>query len=329
MKKRLINIALFTSPLIAVYGLIPLFIFDRITVFQLVSFSIFVTLNVLFFWAVNIFLVIKYPHWKSIKRNIISFLAIFISRIPFVLLNVINGVPDFLEEIFEDIVFFPFYSLVLINIIILIIIDSIKSSIEKSAALKKVDKLSIQNLEAQKQTLIQQIQPHFLFNALSTLKSLIGENAKEAEKYTVKLSKFLRYSFTDNSNGLTTLEKELTFTKDYIQLQTIRFGEAFNYTIDIPATAINYQIPVFALQTLVENIFKHNHFSEKQPIEFSIRFENDHLIIWNKKAGIKSTDSNRTGLTNLNKRYELIKGEGIIIENNKTDFRVTLPLLKA
>ena len=124
------------------------------------------------------------------------------------------------------------------------------------------------------------------------------------------------------------LEEELQFTQDYIDLQKMRYDAAFEYSINIPKECLHTQIPVLALQTLIENIFKHNYFTEKNKLVFAIQCTTNKIEVTNTKTSLKTTEKTQTGLINLNKRYELICGKSIFIEDNEKSFTVTLPLIK-
>jgi two-component system, LytTR family, sensor kinase len=107
----------------------------------------------------------------------------------------------------------------------------------------------------------------------------------------------------------------------------MRFENAFQYTIDIPDAFLQKQIPILALQTLVENIFKHNYFSTKNPLHFSITCNTEKLVVANNKVSIKLGEKTQTGLKNLNNRYLLIAQKGIDIADTETDFTVRIPVL--
>lgn len=293
-----------------------------------IEFSFFLTMllilsvNIFIFWNIHIAILSRVNH-NSWKRYVLCFLLPFMAHFVFVLIGLII---EFKPPNYNFL--HPFLAGIAINTIIIILSNSIIFQFQKESAEIEIERLKVSNLEAEKQVLIQQLQPHFLFNALSNLKSLIKENADVAEDYTVKLSDFLRYSVEAHQNELISLEKELAFTQDYIELQKIRFGDAFTYKIDIPATVLLYEIPILALQTLVENIFKHNHLTEKNPLFFSIICAGDTLQIWNKKIPVKLPERNSTGLSNLEKRYQLTLHQSIKVEENATEFKVTIPLKK-
>jgi sensor histidine kinase YesM len=119
----------------------------------------------------------------------------------------------------------------------------------------------------------QQIHPHFLFNALNTIKSLYKKDLQQGEDYLVHLANFLRVSISNHTTETTLIKNELEFCLDYLKMQQIRFGAALNYSITISAATIqNYYLPFFSLQPLVENVLKHNDLTEERPILYSAIF---------------------------------------------------------
>ena len=213
------------------------------------------------------------------------------------------------------------------NAVLVVILNSIITANKYTQSERELHDVKLQHSEAQKAALVQQMQPHFLFNALSNLKSLIKENADAAENYTIKLSEFLRYSVESHQSELVTLEKKLDFTIDYIELQKVRFGYAFSYEVKIPSDVKSYQIPVLALQTIVENIFKHNTFTNKKPLNFDINYHDQTLIVCNQKSVLRLAHKTSTGLVNLQQRYQLIMQRSINVEDSENYFSVTIPLL--
>ena len=326
MTKNLLIGALVTTPLIALNGVLAIYLQGGVGVRAVLVVGLLISLYVLMIWGINIVLFTSLKLASRWKLYLLSFLLIILFSLPLRLLAV-----SVLTDLggFSDIPNYPVINALVVNSIVLVIIELVRSGEEKKEAEALINKLKIENLEAQKQSLIRQIQPHFLFNALSTLKSLISEDQKDAEVYTVKLSNFLRYSFASETIDLATLKKELDFVQNYIELQAIRFEDAFTYSIEIPDKVLQYNLPVFALQTLVENIFKHNYFSDKKPLHFTIKYGENDLTVWNEKVGVKLTDRNETGLVNLNKRYELTNGTHISIIDNESEFAVTIPLINS
>lgn len=324
MTKKLFIGALITTPLIALNAVLAIYFQGEVGVLGTLRVGAVICLYVSLIWSINITLLTKLDLPKNWQKYAISFTIVVLLGWPFRRL-IMNFVVE--PGGFEGIPDYPVINALVVNAIVWVIIEMVLSGERRKEAEAVIDKLKIENLEAQKQSLIRQIQPHFLFNALSTLKSLIVENQKDAEAYTVKLSNFLRYSISSEALDLTTLKQELDFVQNYIELQSIRFEDAFTYEIKIPDEAMPHSLPVFALQTLVENIFKHNYFSEKKPLHFTITCEEEQLTVWNEKIGLKLTERNETGLANLNKRYELTNGSNITIVDKEAEFAVTIPLI--
>ncbi|SEB53210.1 Histidine kinase [Tenacibaculum sp. MAR_2009_124] len=178
------------------------------------------------------------------------------------------------------------------------------------------------------ETLKNQIDPHFLFNSLNVLTSLIGENPYQAEKFTTKLSKVYRYVLEQRSKELVPIQEELKFAKTYMELLQMRFEDAVKFEIPTEVSNQDLKIVPLSLQLLLENAVKHNVVSSNRPLEVRIYEEEDFLQISNninpKEAIGKST---KVGLRNIVDRYGLITDKNVKISNNNKIFTVSLPLL--
>ena len=325
MKNNLIKLALITSPILSIYGVAPVLLYKSMGLVEISIGFISLTLIILSSWLYNIYLAKKVN--VIFKRYLLSYaIALFFNSIvvfiPFYIM------PDFLgKEVGLNFLFYAITATMSINTIILIVINAELLKLKKDMAESENQQLKVVNLEAQKHVLMQQLQPHFLFNALSTLKSLIHENAEQAEDYSVKLSEFLRYSVEAYSKELVTLEEELQFTNDYLELQKARFGDAFHCEIQIEESVLKLKLPVFALQTLIENALKHNAFTEKKSLIIDITTESNLLKVSNNKIPKALIHTSGTGLKNLNERYKLTSGKAIEIADSENEFTVTLNLL--
>ena len=178
------------------------------------------------------------------------------------------------------------------------------------------------------ESLKNQLDPHFLFNSLNVLTSLISENPKQAERFTTKLSKVYRYVLEQRNKDLVPIEEELKFAKTYMELLGMRFEEAVQFNIPDNISNNELKIVPLSLQLLLENAVKHNVVSTSKPLTINIYEEGRYLIIANnvnpKQAIGKST---KVGLQNIADRYGLITEKGVKIENNNKTFKVGLPLL--
>jgi two-component system, LytTR family, sensor kinase len=189
------------------------------------------------------------------------------------------------------------------------------------------NQLKINRLETELSYLKNQINPHFLFNALASLKYLIRVNPQIAESYLMKLSEFLRGSISQ-TNDLISLQDELLLCNDYIDLQKIRFQDGLNYETEIDPNSRHSRIPFFALQSLIENALKHNIVSLMNPLTIRVEVKGNHLtIINNIQARLTEVASSNTGLHNLNERMKIQTGQPIVIDKNQHYFKVQLTLL--
>jgi two-component system LytT family sensor kinase len=181
---------------------------------------------------------------------------------------------------------------------------------------------------AKYESLKSQIDPHFLFNSLNVLTSLIGENPKLAEKFTTKLSKVYRYVLEQKNKDLIELDEELHFAKTYMELLTMRFENAVTFEIPEKASDSDYKILPLSLQLLLENTIKHNVVSEENPLKVTIREENGYLVVSN-NFNPKTIMENGTkiGLKNIIDRYHLITLKKVVVEKTAENFIVKLPLL--
>ncbi len=284
------------------------------------------SINVFIVWLVHIFIVLRFPQHNQVSQFVITYGFNFLIR--FLTFPFLAPDESFAPKLGNEIFIYPVIASFGLNALVMVICNSIVRGHRQALAEKEIQELKLENSEAQKQVLMQQLQPHFLFNSLSVLKSLIGENQKQAENYAVKLSEFLRYSVQAPKKETVSLKEELRFTEDYLELQKLRFDDSFDCEIVLPDELMERQIPIYALQTLVENAFKHNYFTAKRPLHIKIAFSNEQISVWNNKVSIKVVEHSQTGLQNLHKRYQLIMGKGITVADNEDDFCVYIPLDK-
>lgn len=194
----------------------------------------------------------------------------------------------------------------------------------KTESEREVSVLRTANAESTNQLLRQQIQPHFLFNALNVLKSLIRKDPATAENYLLTLSDFLRTSFTQNKRGTATLKEEIKLCRDYLEMQKIRFGDALHYHFELPDEYSHCLLPFFSLQTLAENAIKHNQLTEESPLYITITVKEGLVEVKNNLQRKTSVDSSTgNGLSNLSERYALMTGEQLRITDDNTHFSVS------
>lgn len=193
--------------------------------------------------------------------------------------------------------------------------------------------LRASNLEKEKSqvqfdNLKNQLNPHFLFNSLTSLDSLIQENPTLARDFLQQLSKVFRYVLKNKEKGLVSLETELTFIKHYVSLLKTRFGESLQVDYAIADDILDLQITPVTLQILIENAIKHNIINENNPLTIHIKSEGDTLLIENNIQQKKQVEtSNGQGLINLRTLYSFLSDRGIIIGTDEDVFSVKIPLI--
>ena len=175
-----------------------------------------------------------------------------------------------------------------------------------------------------------QINPHFLFNSLNSLSSLISENPVQAEKFADEMSTVYRYLLKNNDQELVTLAKELQFMRSYGHLLSIRHGVGFHLNIEVDKQFYDYMLPSLTLQLLVENAVKHNSLSRELPLTVIIRSTDDEKLIVENNIQKKTIvfPSTGVGLANINSRYRLLEQGGISISEEGKLFVVSIPLIR-
>jgi len=195
-------------------------------------------------------------------------------------------------------------------------------------ALKREQKLREENLVFQNETLKSQVNPHFLFNSLNTVSSLIHTHPDKAEQFINNLSSVYRYILENGQKDKVPIQSELDLLNRYFELHRVRDEEKIVLSIDY-SDADDYRILPVSLQILLENAIKHNSATRENPLNVSIFFEGDYIVVKNnlqKKASqLKSTG---IGLKNLAERIRLISGKELVVEQDGRFFIVKIPLLK-
>lgn len=179
------------------------------------------------------------------------------------------------------------------------------------------------------QALRSQVNPHFLFNSLSVLSSLVHVNPVLYERFIVQLSKAYRYILDQKELELVSLKNELDFLNAYFFLLQIRFEQKVQLEKQIDLDADLYKLPPLTLQLLVENAVKHNKMSALNPLHITVKTAGENLVIANNISAREQRDtSTGIGLENIKNRYAMVTDKKIIIENTGTTFSATIPLLK-
>ena len=192
----------------------------------------------------------------------------------------------------------------------------------------KEQKIIAGTASAKFESLKNQIDPHFLFNSLNVLSSLIEENPENAQRFTTSLSKIYRYVLEQKDKDLVSVEEELAFAKTYMNLLKMRFENSLFYELPDNNNNPEAKVVPLSLQLLLENTVKHNVVSEKRPLHIRIYLKEGYLIIENdfqKKEVLHNRQG--VGLQNIINRYGLVTNRKVLIEQTDRVFAVKIPVL--
>lgn len=219
-----------------------------------------------------------------------------------------------------------------IGLLITIIILSIEIGFQFFNQWKKtlieIESYKTETVTAQLQNLKSQLNPHFLFNNLSVLSSLVYINQDKAVEFINQLSKVYRYILDNKNFELISLKDEMQFMESYFFLLRIRFGKNISFEIEIDEKMYTHKIPPLTLQILVENAIKHNEISSNHHLIIKVYTENNNLIICN-NLKIRPTyeSSSKIGINNIQSRYLFFTEEKIEINKTENQFCIKIPLL--
>lgn len=285
----------------------------------------------------NRFLNKRFP-WseETTKRAVISIISILIANIVLVYLcNYINFVliqkASTTEEFFSG--KYNLANWFTINIALLIsaflhakgFMEELKKTSKKEVVEQK---LIAKSANAQFESLKNQLDPHFLFNSLNVLSSLIDENPHQAQKFTASMSKIYRYVLEQKDKELVTVEDEMEFAKTYCDLLKTRFEDSVDFVFEVNKEDYRKYVVPLSLQLLLENCIKHNFATSSKPLVIRIFSEGDILCIENNlQVREQIKESSGIGLANIVQRYSLLTKRNVFIEKSEDYFKVKLPML--
>ena len=195
---------------------------------------------------------------------------------------------------------------------------------------KQMDDLKREMMASQYTTLKNQISPHFLFNSLNTLTSLMYEDRDLASDFVTRLASTYHYILDNREHDLVSLQKEINFLDSYIFMMNVRHKKAVNISMDIQADEKAFFIPTLSLQMLVENALKHNQYSKEKPLNISIsNIQTDALVVKNNlQKRTKREETTKMGLQNIKKRYAYYTNKQVLVREEEAYFEVIIPLLQ-
>jgi len=306
-------------------------------------FSFYFIIYWLCIWYVAEFLNIKIQQWQELSSGHKKFytLLLFLFHFAFgILVSFLAGLFFRLGDIhvfhmnipWSDVPLFnPEFTLSLLMIYMMVFSFDIfhQSNIKRKEDQLQLEKLKQENTLAQYLNLKSQLEPHFLFNSLSVLSSLIQTNTNVAEEFLLRLSKTLRYVIEKNELTLVPLKDEIRFVKDYFYLIRHRFEDGIIFKNTLNKTVIqNSYIPPASLQLLIENAVKHNKFTVERPLKIHL-YNNEKQIIVKNNMNLRDDISETTnqGLQNLTQRFSYFSDHVVSVASDEIDFSVSMPIL--
>lgn len=217
---------------------------------------------------------------------------------------------------------------ILINLIFYMFLHLLQQNYENQQVSMELEKIKSDSLGAQYELLKQQVNPHFLFNSLNTLKAMVEIGDEEAVDFILKLSNFYRYTLESRKLDLIHVSEEMEILNAYLFLQQARFDGGFSFTSTLNEEILHTLIPPFTLQLLIENCIKHNVVSLDKPLHISLYAEDGQIVLEN-PIRLKTADNNSlgVGLKNITLRYQHLLEKPIEIINDGQIFKIKLPLI--
>ena len=231
----------------------------------------------------------------------------------------------------EKIFLWNYFSLGIINIFLIFLMEGIRRYNDWKENMKETEKLDAAYRQSRLNALKSQVNPHFLFNSLNTLSGLIQEDEERAEAFLNEMSKVYRYMLRTDEEQFVTLDTELKFVQSYQHLLSTRYGDALRLHVQVQDEHAGLYIAPLTLQVIIENAFTQNVLSKARPLFITIQSSaNGHLLIQNniQLKQVKDVLDTEAGLDNLVKKYALM-GMPVKVDDTQSEIRtISIPLLK-
>lgn len=218
----------------------------------------------------------------------------------------------------------------LLNILITMLHEGLERFEKWKTTLTETEKLKTAFAQSQLLSLKSQVNPHFLFNSLNSLSSLINEDSEQAEIFLNELTKVYRYLLKTHDERLVTLETEMTFLQSYYYLLKVRYGDCLELRIDIAEEQKSKYVSPLLIQTIFEYSFSNNILVKECPLAFEVNAtDNGRLTVKNNLlARQKGGAVSAAGIHNLVDKYKLLHADKVEISSNKSMFAVSVPLIE-
>lgn len=283
--------------------------------------------------AIAMLLKRRMPDEDDTPRRLFLMIVCFVALSGIFLLSVFHGYEVFssFNYTFNEKGFiWAYVSMAIVNIFLTLLIEGVYRYNNWRENLKETDKIKKTFTQSQLLGLKSQVNPHFLFNSLNTLSSLINEDEKEAEVFLNEMSKVYRYMLRGDDEQLVPLQTELKFIQSYIHLLGKRFGQSLQVQLNIKDDDRQKLLPPLSLQVLIENAFNQNVMSKADPLLITICSNGKELLVRNsRKPKMISNDMDiESGLDNLVTKYRLLNAATVTIKDDEKQRSIFLPLIE-
>jgi two-component system, LytTR family, sensor kinase len=304
-------------------------VFIVATLATAITFAIFFTVC----GGVAVLLKNRFPRERQVVRRLSFMIITFLIMSGLFLLllyRMLPSLPYISYKVEDDDFVWTYFALGICNIFLTFLLEGIaryerwKTNQQETEQLRKIYR------QGRAQGLKSQVNPHFLFNSLNSLSSLISEDEAAAEKFLDEMSKVYRYMLRNEDDQVVTLDTELKFLQSYVYLLKARYGDGLQVTIQVTAPGEAWGVPPMALQTIIENAITHNAISKRSPLQIAINTPGHAQIkIVNTLQPKKITDilDTESGLDNLLSKYELLTHEKVKIIEYANAREIILPLV--
>lgn len=252
-------------------------------------------------------------------------ITVLLSKVGFKFFHDLNGICEIPLFDFKNLIL----TVILMTFLIITIYESFYLFVRLSETALETERYKKESIEAQYQNLTSRLNPHFLFNSLNTLTTIVEEDSSKAVAYIQELAVVYRYVLNSHNSTWIDLPAEMKFSQSYITLLKMRFEENLIISMDICEKHQTYCILPLTIQLLIENAVKHNEISSKNPLELKIYCTDEYLIVHNnKQKRMIMPSSTKVGLHNISERYRFLVNREVIIEDTESTFTVKVPLVK-
>lgn len=283
--------------------------------------------------AIAMWMKARMPQESQTNRRLLYMIVCFTALSGIFLLTVFHGyelLPSFNYTFNEKGFIWAYMSLAIVNIFLTLLMEGISSYNHWRESLKETEKLKKTFKQSQLLGLKSQVNPHFLFNSLNTLSSLIAEDEAEAETFLNEMSKVYRYMLRGDEEQLVPVKTEIKFIESYIHLLERRFGQSLQVEINIKEEDKEKLIPPLSLQVLIENAFTQNSMSKTDPLVIKISSDGTEVVVCNnrKPKAIGNAIDFEAGLDNLITKYRLLNAAEVVIKEEDQQRNIFLPLIE-